>query len=94
MRSPPPSWTSATASLLTSTNRPMGGFFHTHLAEGGRRTSGGSAAQLSRTLRYCTGGSFDWSPVLMHVGWPKPPALMPGPPYGLAVISQIMLSGF
>src|SRR6516164_3726191 len=29
----------------------------------------------------------------MHVGYPKPPALMPVPPNGLGVISNTMLSG-
>jgi hypothetical protein len=34
-----------------------------------------------------TAGSVVWSPVLMHLGWPKPPALLPVPPLGLGTMS-------
>jgi hypothetical protein len=34
-----------------------------------------------------TAGSVVWSPVLMHLGWPKPPVLLPVPPLGLGTMS-------
>ena len=40
-----------------------------------------------------TAGSVDEPEVLIQVGWPKPPALRPVPPFGFGVMSKTMLSG-
>src|SRR5256885_9133003 len=41
----------------------------------------------------CTGGRLSEPEVFRHVGWPKPPLLLPVPPLGFAVMSNTMLSG-
>ena len=47
----------------------------------------------SRDAYGWTGGSVLDPEVLRHVGWPKPPALIPVPPYGLGAMSKMILSG-
>ena len=42
---------------------------------------------------YLTGGSVDGSGLFKHVGWPKPPLLIPVPPEGFGVMSNTILSG-
>ncbi len=44
-------------------------------------------AALRRGPYGWTAGSVVSSPVLMHLGWPKPPALLPVPPLGLGAMS-------
>jgi len=40
-----------------------------------------------------TGGRVSEPKVLIQVGCPKPPALIPVPPFGFGVMSKMMLSG-
>jgi hypothetical protein len=52
--------------------------------------------ERSALTSYCTAGRLDRLEgvgLLRQVGWPKPPALIPVPPFGLDVMSKMMLSG-
>ena len=52
-----------------------------------------NSTQSEKQPTYLTGGSVDGSGLFKHVGWPKPPLLIPVPPEGFGVMSNTILSG-